>query len=97
VAAPELRPALIFDGVEDATISGLSVQGNPSAESVVRFIATRDVLFNGPRVLTSSPAFLQLEGGANERITIDGGDLSKSATMLAFKDGAGATAVKVRQ
>jgi len=83
--------------VDDAVISGLSVQGNASAESVVRFIAARDVLFTGARVLTPSPAFLQLEGTANERITIDGGDLSKSAAVLVFKDGATAGSVKLRQ
>jgi hypothetical protein len=83
--------------VEDAVISGLSVQGNASAESVVRFTAVSDVLFTGARVLTQSPAFLQLEGTANERITIDGGDLSKSSALLAFKDGATAEAVKLRQ
>jgi len=97
VASPELRPAVVFDHVEDAVISGLSVQGNASAESVVRFTAVSDVLFTGARVLTQSPAFLQLEGTANERITIDGGDLSKSSALLAFKDGATAGAVKLRQ
>jgi hypothetical protein len=97
LAAAELRPALIFDHVEDAFISGLSVQGNPSAESVVRFTDVHDVLFSGTRVLTASPAFLQLEGTANERITIDGGDLSKSTAVLAFKDGATASSVKLRQ
>jgi hypothetical protein len=97
VAAPDLRPALVFDHVEDAAISALTVQGNASAESVLRFTASRDVLFTGTRVLTPSPAFLQLEGTENERITIDGGDLSKSSSVLAFKDGAGASSVKLRQ
>jgi hypothetical protein len=97
VASPELRPAVVFDHVEDSVISGLSVQGNASAESVVRFTAVSDVLFTGARVLTQSSAFLQLEGTANERITIDGGDLSKSSALLAFKDGATAEAVKLRQ
>jgi hypothetical protein len=97
VAATELRPALIFDHVEDVSINGLSVQGNPSAESVLRFTAVRDVLLSGARVLTPSPAYLQLEGTENERITIDGGDLSKSTAILAFKDGATASSVKLRQ
>ena len=97
VATPDLRPAVVFDHVEDAAITGLSMQGNASAESVMRFTAARDVLFTGTRVLTPSPAFLQLEGTENERITIDGGDVSKSSAVLAFKDGAAASAVKLRQ
>jgi hypothetical protein len=55
------------------------------------------VLLSGARVLTPSPAYLQLEGTENERITIDGGDLSKSTAILAFKDGATASSVKLRQ
>ena len=97
IATTELRPALVFDHVNDVVISGLSVQGDASAESIVRFTAARDVLFTGARVLTPSPTFLQLEGTANERITIDGGDLSRSASVLAFKDGAAAGSIKLRQ
>jgi hypothetical protein len=96
VATPELRPALILDHVNDAAINGFSVEGNPGAESVLRFIDSADVLLTATRVLTPSPAFLQLEGAGNQRITIEGGDLSKAAAPLALKDGATAQAVKVR-
>jgi hypothetical protein len=96
VSSPDLRPALIFDHVEDAAITGLSAAGNPSAESVLRFIDTKDVLLTATRVLTPAATFLQLEGTENERITIDGGDLSKATTPLTFKDGAAATSVKLR-
>jgi hypothetical protein len=53
-------------------------------------------MLTAPRVLTPSSAFLQLEGTGNQRITIDGGDLSKSAAPLALRNGATAQAVKVR-
>ena len=96
VAAPELRPALILDRVVDAAITGLSVEGNLKAESVLRVIDSKDVFVTAARVLTPSSAFLQLEGSANQRITIDGGDLSKAAAPLAFRAGATARAVKVR-
>ena len=33
VAAPDLRPAMVFDHVEDATVNGFAAQGNPHAES----------------------------------------------------------------
>ena len=96
VATPDLRPAVIFDHVRDAAINGLSVAGTPQAESVLRFIDSTDVLLTASRVLTPSPAFLQVEGAGNERITVDGGDLSKAAAPVALKNGATAVAVKVR-
>jgi hypothetical protein len=96
VSTPDLRPALIFDHVEDAAINGLSVQGNPLAESVVRFIDCRETLFTGVRVLGQAAVFLQLEGAENEAITIDGGDLSKAASAIAYKNGATESSVKIR-
>lgn len=96
VAAPDLRPAVIFDHVEDAAINLFSVEGTAQAESVLRFIDSKDVLLTSARVLTPSAAFLQSEGSANARITIDGGDLSRAAKPLAFRDGATERAVKLR-
>jgi polygalacturonase len=95
-STPDLRPAVVFDRVEDAAISGLSVQGNPHAESVLRFTATKHVLLTASRVLTPSPAFLQLEGTANRAIVIDGGDLSRAAKPLALTKGATVSAVRLR-
>jgi hypothetical protein len=96
VASGELRPAVVLDHVEDAAINGFSVAGDAKAESVLRIIDSKDVYLTATRVLTPSPTFLQVEGTANERITLDGGDLSKAAAPVAFKNGATARAVKVR-
>lgn len=96
VVTPDLRPALIFDHVEDAAINGFSVQGNPDSESVPRLIDSRQVLFTAARVLTPSSSFLQLEGTGNEGITIDGGDLSKASRPLALKNSVTEKAVKLR-
>jgi hypothetical protein len=62
----------------------------------LRFIDTRDVTLTASRVLTPASVFLQLEGAANEGITIDGGNLSKAATPLAYTRGATDKAVKLR-
>jgi hypothetical protein len=43
-----------------------------------------------------SAVFLQVEGAENGRIKIDGGDLSKAASALAFRNGATAKAVELR-
>jgi hypothetical protein len=96
VSTPDLRPAVIFDHVEDAVFNGFSVQGNAEAESVLRFIDSKQTLITAPRVLTPSSTFLQLEGEANEGIIVEGGDLSRAASAVAFKFGATESAVKLR-
>jgi hypothetical protein len=96
VSTPEMRPAVIFDHVEDVAVNGLSVQANPAAESALRCIDSKQVLLTAPRLLTSAAVFLQLEGAENANIKIDGGDLSKAAKILAYKNGATEKAVRLR-
>lgn len=93
---PDLRPAVIFDRVNDATVNALAVQGNPAAESALRFIDTQDVLLSATRLLTPAAVFLRVEGKRNEGITLDGGALGKAAQPLELANGAGAEAVKIR-
>jgi hypothetical protein len=95
VAAPDLRPAMVFDHVQDATVNGFSAQGNASAESLLRFSDSRDVLLTGCRVLTPAAVFLQVEGAASQGITVDGGDLSKAAKALSFVNGAESKSVRL--
>lgn len=96
VAGTEYRPAMVFDHVEDSTVNGLSVQANPEAESVARFIDSKDVLMSATRVTAASPVFLRVEGAASQGITIDGGDLSKAAAPVSVGAGAQASSVKLR-
>lgn len=96
VTAPDLRPAMVFDQVVDGAIHGFSAQANPAAESLLRFINTRDVLLTSPRVLTPAAAFMQIEGENNERISIEGGDLSRAVTPVRFSRGAKEGAVRLR-
>ena len=77
VENPDLRPAIVFDHVEDAGVLGLAVQGNPAAESVLRLGDSRDVLVSAARLLTPAALFLKTDG-ASTGITLDGGDLSKA-------------------
>jgi hypothetical protein len=95
VATADLRPAMVFDHVLDATVNGFAAQGNAQAE-LLRFIDSRDVLVSAARVLTPAAAFLQLEGDGNGGITVDGGDLSKASEAVVLKAGAKKDAVKVR-
>ena len=97
VMKPDLRPAIVLDNVSDVEVNGLSVQGNKSPVSALRFIETRDVLISAARLLTPAAVFLQVEGTSSANITIDGGDISRAAAPLALKAGAGSKAVRLRQ
>ena len=96
VATPDLRPAVIFDGVRDAAVYGLSADGNSDAESVMRLINTSETLITAPRVLSVAAVFLRVEGGDSSGIIVDGGDVSKAASPFSLKDGAIDSAVKMR-
>jgi polygalacturonase len=97
MASPDMRPALILDNVEDATVNGLSAQGQKNAESLLRFINTRDVLISALRVLTPVANVLRVEGKECRNIKIDGGDLSKANKPSVFTAGADAQAVRLRE
>jgi polygalacturonase len=96
VSNPDLRPAMVFERVTDAAITGLSAHGNKDASGVLRFKNASDVLLTASRVLSPAAAFLRLEGNANERITVDGGDISRATTPVVAADGASVGAVKLR-
>ena len=96
VSKPDLRPAVDLDNVSDATITGLSADGNTQAKSLVRVKDTRDVLIAASRVLTAGSTFLELVGTNNAGITIDGGDISKVAKAVSLTGGANAKAVRVK-
>lgn len=96
VAGTEARPAVVFDHVNDAAMNGFSVQGTREAESVLRFIESRDVLMSASRLLTPASVFLQVEGAGSDAITIDGGDFSKAAMPVAFRTGARKQGTKLR-
>jgi hypothetical protein len=93
---PDLRPAVVFENVQDAAVHALSAHGDEKAEAVCRFSNVRDVLLSASRVLTSAAAFLKLVGPGNQHITIDGGDISKAAKPVVFAGGANPKAVKLR-
>jgi hypothetical protein len=96
IAASDLRPAVVFDHVEDAAVNGLNVQGDNASESALRIIDSQDVLLSASRLLKPAPVFLQVEGADNGNIIVDGGDISKAATPLAFKNGGMENSVKLR-
>ncbi|HXF10372.1 MAG TPA: glycosyl hydrolase family 28 protein, partial [Desulfuromonadaceae bacterium] len=75
LAAPDQRPAVVLDHVQDAAITGLNVQGTRNAESALRIINSKDVFLSASRLLGPAPIFLQVEGADNSNLIVDGGDL----------------------
>ena len=93
---PDLRPAVAFDHVTDASVNGLSATGNTEAESLLRVIDSKDVLLSETRVLTPVATFLQVEGEKNESIVVDGGSVSKASKVLTLARGASEKSVTLR-
>jgi hypothetical protein len=73
--------------VEGVAVNSLSIQANPTAESALRCIDSKQILLTAPRLLSSAAVFLQFEGTENENMKIDGGEVSKAAAVLAYKTG----------
>ena len=91
----DVRPAVVFDNVLDASIVGLSAQGSAGTE-LLRVINSKDLLFSATRVLTPAKIFLQVEGAQSENIVVNGGDLRKAGNALAFENGAAKKSVTLR-
>jgi len=96
VKTPDLRPAVVFENVADASIHALAAEADRKAESLLRFTKVRDILLSACRVLSAGAAFLKLLGPDNASITIDGGDISKAEKPLVFAGGATSKAVTLR-
>ena len=92
----DVRPALVFDNVSDASIDNLSVEGNGGASSALRLTNVKDVYVDAPRLTAAGPVFLQVEGSQTRNVTVDGGDVSKAEKALALGEGVSAEAVKLR-
>ena len=89
---PDARPAIVFDNVQDASITGVSAKGSADAE-LFRIINSKDVLIASCRVLANAATFLQVEGDLCEGIVVNGGDLRKALKPLVFERGAAKSAV----
>lgn len=96
VSAADLRPAVVLDGVIDVSISGLTVQANPSIECALRLINSKQVLIIGPRLVGQAPVYLQIEGSHSERLVVDGGDITSAAAAFRLTGGARPEAITMR-
>ena len=96
LVTPDLRPSLVLDDAESVMIDGFRMDGNTGAESVIRFVNTRDAFLTGCNMLTLSSVFLQIEGGNSRDILLDGCNLLKAEVPVQTSRGAGENVVTIR-
>lgn len=91
---PDARPAVIFDNVQDASITGLAVKGSEGIE-LLRFANTKDVLITAIKLLAPAATFLKVEGSSSGGIIVDGGDIRKATKLVLFENGATKDSVRI--
>jgi glycosyl hydrolase family 28 len=96
VDTQDLRPAIVFDHVEDAALNAINAQGNVLGESLLRLIDSKQVLITALRAITECSTCLQIEGVESHGIVVDGGDLSRAAEVTSFSNGAMKSSVSLR-
>lgn len=75
LAAPDLRPALICEGVEDLELQNFRAAAHSEAECLARLIKVRRVNIANSRPLSPVRDFLQLEETPSGEVLLNGNDL----------------------
>jgi hypothetical protein len=86
-AAPDLRPALVGDDVEDLELSNFRAAGS-GASMLLRLRGARQVYLHGCRPLNDVPLFLSVEGAGSRDILLQANDLRRAGRSCALADGA---------
>jgi hypothetical protein len=87
VAAPDLRPAVVGEDVEDLELSSFRAAGG-GAEALVRLRDARQVYAHGCRPLNDVPLFLSVEGAGSREILLQANDLRRTGRSCALAEGA---------
>jgi polygalacturonase len=88
VSAPEARPSLVCDDVEDLDLFAWSCDAAASVHPVVRLAEVRNALLHGCRVLRDAALFLRVEGASSQNISLTGNLLAKAAKSVELTGGA---------
>jgi len=94
LAAPDQRPAVVFEHVQNLTVNGLTAEGSPEAQSLLRLADTQGALLTACRPTSPCKAFLEVEGASSADITVAASDLSKAETPVVFSNGGSKAAVR---
>ncbi|MGZ3386103.1 MAG: hypothetical protein ACXVB5_14470, partial [Isosphaeraceae bacterium] len=87
VAAPDLRPAVVGEDVEDLELSGFRAAGG-GAQALMCLRDARQVYVHGCRPLNDVPVFLSVEGAGSREILLQANDLRRVGQTWALADGA---------
>jgi hypothetical protein len=91
-AAPDLRPALVAEDVENLELSNVRA-GGAGTEALLRLRDARDAYLHGCRARNEVPLFLQVEGGESRGILMQANDLRRARRAFALAEGAPADSV----
>jgi hypothetical protein len=90
--APDLRPALVGEDVEDLEFSGFRAAGS-GASALLRLRDARGVYLHGCRPLNEVPLFLSVEGAASQGILMQANDLHRAGQDCELSSDAPAGAI----
>jgi hypothetical protein len=88
LSAPDLRPAVMCDDVEDLDMTGLRAAGDLRAESLLRLRGTREVFIHNCSPLNDIPVFLSLEGAETRNVILGTNNLRRARTPAIASQGA---------
>jgi hypothetical protein len=86
-AAPDLRPALFGDDVEDLELSNFRAGGTGPA-ALLRLGEARQVYLHGCRCLNEVALFLSMEGSGSKGILLQANDLRRASQEYRLAEGA---------
>jgi len=93
--APDLRPALVGEDVEDLELSNFRASGQGS-ETLLRLRDARQVYLHGCRPLDAVPVFLRVEGDGSTGLLLQANDLRQAAQGYILAEGASDEAITVK-
>ena len=91
----DVRPALVFDDVEDLDIFSLRARSDPVARSMIWLKQVRGAMIHGCRPHGRSKTFVRLDGERSSGVTVMNNDLGNVEQASAVGNGATADAAYV--
>jgi hypothetical protein len=90
---PDMRPAIMFDDVENLDIDSFAAPAPPSGMAVMRLKQVRRAFIRGCSAAPGTGTYLQVEGEETQKISVMGNDLSEAGEPIRLAEGVKANAV----
>lgn len=82
VMTKDLRPALVCDDVDDLTIAGCRLMGDPQGQPLIRLKQTRNAIIQDCRPTNAVDTFVGVTGVDSKNILLNGNLLQKAKTTF---------------